>query len=81
MPYPETGAFANVGIVLVYPQVGYFNFMLQDRRYARIAHFFDELEGRVYTDAIRGFGAELRRVQQAVQSRNALPEYVLLAVA
>lgn len=71
MPYAETGEFANVGIVLVCPQTGYFGFKLQDRRYARITGFFGELEGRIYTEAIRGFGTELKRVQQALQGFDA----------
>lgn len=63
MPFTETGEFANVGIVLVCPRTGYFGFQLQDRRYSRITGFFNELQGKIYTEAIRALGSELERIR------------------
>jgi hypothetical protein len=62
MPFVETGEFANVGIVLVCPKSGYFGYQLQTRKYGRITAFFDELQGRIYTESVRAFGQELERI-------------------
>lgn len=67
MPYPESGEFANVGIVLACPAKGYFGYRLETRRYARLTQFFRGLDRRVYLESIRAFGAELQRVQLLVQ--------------
>lgn len=63
LPYQETGEFANIGIVLVCPETGYFDFKLQSRRYRRIADFFAELDSKVYLESIKLFRSELKRVQ------------------
>jgi hypothetical protein len=47
VPYSETGEFANVGVVLICPETGYFGFQLQTRKYARVTAFFDELKSPV----------------------------------
>lgn len=64
VPYPETGEFANVGIVLACPTKGYFNFKLQTRRYRRLTQFFRDLDANVYRRAIHAFSDELLRIQQ-----------------
>jgi hypothetical protein len=66
LPYPETGEFANVGIVLACPATGFFGFRLQRRRYGRITKFFEHLDAKVYTQAIGHFENELARVQTAM---------------
>ena len=63
MPFVETGEFANVGIVLACPRTGFFGYQLQTRKYGRITAFFDELQGRIYTESVRAFGQELERVR------------------
>ena len=63
MPYVETGEFANVGIVLACPATGFFGFKLQDRRYRRVTQFFEHIEARDYTQALRLFRDELNRIQ------------------
>jgi len=67
MPYPETGEFANVGIVLACPETGYFGFKLQTRRYGRITDFFSELDSRVYLESLKLFRSELDRVKSFVR--------------
>ncbi len=47
MPYAETGEFANMGIVLMCPEAGYFDFKLLDR-VTRIKAFFSELDATIY---------------------------------
>lgn len=61
-PYVETGEFANVGVVLICPQTGYFGFKLQTRKYKRVTDFFQELPRNVYLRAMQGFGRELERI-------------------
>lgn len=63
LPYQETGEFANVGIVLVCPETGYFDFKLQTRRHGRITDFFAELDSKVYVESIKLFRSELERIQ------------------
>lgn len=75
MPYPETGEFANAGIVLASPKTGFFDFRLETRRYARITNFFEELDGQLYRDAITNFGAELKRVGR-VLAETSNPEFI-----
>lgn len=62
MPYTETGEFANVGVVLMCAQTGYFGFKLQTRKHKRVTDFFDELPRDVYLRAVQGIGNELKRV-------------------
>lgn len=64
VPYSETGEFANVGVVLVCPESGFFDFRLQTRKYARVTRFFDELSADVYRTSIQVIFGELARVQQ-----------------
>lgn len=63
LPYQETGEFANVGVVLMCPETGYFDFKLQTRRYGRITDFFTELDSKVYQESVKLFRFELQRLQ------------------
>lgn len=65
-PYRETGEFANVGVVLVCPETGFFGFRLQTQRVRRITGFFDELPREVYPRAIKAMQDELQRVASVV---------------
>jgi plasmid stabilization system protein ParE len=62
LPYVETGEFANVGIVLMCPETGYFNFRMLTHT-GRITAFFDELDAGIYRRARDDFRTELKRVQ------------------
>lgn len=65
LPYAETGEFANVGIVLLCPEKGYFGYRLQNtRRTRRVTQFFERLDRSVYTRAMELFQQELQRVSQ-----------------
>lgn len=74
MPYPETGEFANAGIVLACPKTGFFGYRLEKKKYARITDFFSELHGSVYKGAIGNFEAELIRVSQELAAKAPTPE-------
>lgn len=62
LPYPETGEFANVGVVLLCPEAGYFGYRLQTRRIGRITAFFEHVGRATYGRALRLLADELRRV-------------------
>lgn len=64
MPYIETGEFANVGLVMTAPQHGFFDYQLQEKRYARLTGFFKDLKSSTYLSAIRALKEELNRVQE-----------------
>lgn len=61
-PYRETGEFVNVGVVLVCPQVNYFGYLFETRKYKRITDFFPELEVEVFKAGLEGLLKELARV-------------------
>jgi hypothetical protein len=64
LPYAETGEFANVGVVLLCPEQGYFDYRLQNTRHTkRITTFFDRLDRTVYTKSLKFFQEELVRVK------------------
>ncbi|WP_278404604.1 DUF3037 domain-containing protein [Pseudoalteromonas ruthenica] len=64
MPFSETQEFANVGILLVAPKTGYVSYKLAPKSFARITHFFDDLEGNIYRCAMSNFEQELIRVRE-----------------
>lgn len=77
LPYPETGEFANIGIVLCCPSTGFFGFKLQDRRYARITAFFEHLHGRTYLRAAAIIRQELARIEAIITAHaHATPDFV-----
>lgn len=80
-PFVETGEFANVGIVLMAPEAGFFGFRLL-KRYGRITQFFHQLDRKVYLEGrelfeeeLERFAAELRRL--ALDGRKTLPDLPL----
>ncbi|WP_416203741.1 DUF3037 domain-containing protein [Xanthomonas euvesicatoria] len=67
MPYPETGEFANVGVVLACPQMRYLGVRIAPyRRTKRVTDFFEGLQARVYREAIRYIEGDLNRFSNAV---------------
>jgi hypothetical protein len=61
-PYRETGEFVNVGIVLICPQMNYFAYLFEKRKYKRITDFFPELDVEVFKAGMGGLLKELARV-------------------
>lgn len=66
MPFVETGEFANVGIVLMCQEAGYFDFQLLGR-VRRITAFFDQLQPRIYKEARSDLATELRRIKTMME--------------
>ena len=68
LPYAETGEFANVGVVLGCPATGYLDARLMPtKRTGRIAAFFEQLDKRIYRDALNYLDDELERICRAVR--------------
>ena len=67
-PFIETGEFANVGIVMVAPKPLYFGFKLETQRYGRITRFFEELDRKLYTQAIYVLREELERIHGVLKT-------------
>lgn len=61
-PFVETGEFANVGIVMMAPKQRYFGFELELKRFARITHFFNDIDAKLYKKALNNLKDELERV-------------------
>ncbi|MEK8090248.1 DUF3037 domain-containing protein [Thermithiobacillus plumbiphilus] len=61
-PFVETGEFANVGIIMMAPEQRFFEFKLMVQRHARVTHFFEQLEAKVFLAAMRNLQKELNRV-------------------
>jgi hypothetical protein len=60
-PYRETSEFVIVGVVLVCPQVNYFGYLFETRKYKRVTDFFPELDVDVFRAGMSGFLKELAR--------------------
>jgi len=60
-PYPETGEFVNLGIVMLCSN-GQFLECVETRTRKRVTDFFDKLQPGVFTRARQAFLRELRRV-------------------
>ncbi len=67
-PFVETGEFANVGILMMAPKQRYFSFKLETRRHGRITRFFEELEPKLYREALYTLREELRRVHEVLKT-------------
>lgn len=67
-PYVETGEFANVGILMLAPRLGYFGFKLETRYYRRITRFFEELEPKLYRETLQTLREELQRIRQLLKA-------------
>jgi hypothetical protein len=64
LPYAETGEFANVGVVLACPELGFFDALLVDiKRTKRITDFFEGLDARIYREALKYLRQELDRLR------------------
>lgn len=69
LPYAETGEFANVGVVLACPVTGYLDARLMpSRKTGRITGFFDQLDVRVYREAMKYVSEELERIRGVAEA-------------
>lgn len=70
LPYPETGEFVNLGVVVHCVARGYFGLMLETRKQARVTDFFPELDREAFREARRAIAAEMERVKMMIQQSN-----------
>lgn len=68
-PFVETGEFANVGIILISPDHRFFDFKLMYTRHARVTHFFEQLDAKVFKTAIRNLRDELGEVRTLLKQK------------
>lgn len=71
MPYPETGEFANIGVIAAAPRENKFTFYIEKKRTRRLTNFFSNLDARMYKAAIADYEAELVAIADLVD-RNKL---------
>ena len=65
-PHIETEEFANVGIALVAPELGYFDFRIETRRIGRYTSFFDQIDSGLLRSVLKHVARELARVRDLV---------------
>ncbi|RUR51501.1 DUF3037 domain-containing protein [Vreelandella populi] len=68
-PYPETGEFANLGIVMVCNN-GQFLEMIETRTRKRVTNFFDKLDPSIFTSARQAFAKEINRVAELANAHS-----------
>ncbi len=66
-PFVETGEFANAGVLMIAPKQRYFGFLLETKRHGRITRFFDELDAKVYKNALYNLKDELERADDLLK--------------
>lgn len=66
-PYVETGEFANVGVVMICPQLRYFDFRLLRKRYGRVTKFFEELDAQVFRTSIYALRDQLDETRDVLK--------------
>lgn len=66
LPYPESGEFVNVGVVVHSPETGFFDFRLERRKFRRIANFFPELKRDFYRDGMSACFDEMNRIRTEI---------------
>lgn len=66
LPYPETGEFVNLGVVVHCPATGFLGAELEGRKRKRVTDFFPELDHAGFAEARRAIAAELWRLEKLV---------------
>lgn len=61
-PFPETGEFANVGIVLFEKSAGLVAFKLTPKRFKRVSQFFSDMPVHLFAKAIAHLDDELSKL-------------------
>lgn len=66
-PYPETGEFANLGVVMLCSD-GTFLYRVETRQYKRVTQFFSKLDKTVLLNARRSIIDELDRIRDLMKT-------------
>lgn len=76
LPYPETGEFVNLGIVMLCSN-GDFEYKIETKYSARITAFFKEMPRSVLSVSRRAFAEELNRIKEVMESYRGNPRMQL----
>ena len=68
LPQSDSGEFANMGVVVACPALGFFDFRLITR-YRRITQFFEEFNRELFTQVRREVEAELAHLRDHLHQR------------
>jgi hypothetical protein len=68
LPYPETGEFVNLGVVVHCADTGFLGVELERRKLSRVTSFFPELEKDAFKTAQDAIWTELERVRAQMQN-------------
>ncbi|MES2709133.1 MAG: DUF3037 domain-containing protein [Verrucomicrobiota bacterium] len=66
LPYPETGEFVNLGIVVHCPEKGWLDLKLENRKSKRVTDFFPELDRAAFRSMRDSVAGELDRVKKLI---------------
>jgi hypothetical protein len=66
LPYVETEEFANVGVVLIAPEIGFFDFRLETKRISRLIHIFSRADQVAAKKILQATDRELKRIKGSV---------------
>ena len=69
MPHIQTREFANVGIILICPNTGFFDYKLEIE-YQRLSCFFRYFNASVYKQALISFSDELDRIKYSLEKNS-----------
>ncbi|WP_114652201.1 DUF3037 domain-containing protein [Polynucleobacter necessarius] len=76
LPFSETGEFANVGVVMSCPEIGFFDYKVKTKRYGRITDFFEDLDRKIYQESVHSFADELERLKKLTAADSHSPEKI-----
>lgn len=76
-PFPETGEFANVGILALDPDDGGLQYKLVPKRFRRVTQFFNTLEPNTFAAAMSLLQDELERVAPALRGSSMWTKHTL----
>ncbi|MDQ3814925.1 MAG: DUF3037 domain-containing protein, partial [Armatimonadota bacterium] len=61
LPYRDASEFVNIGVALACAPLNFLDFRIEVQRYARVSHFFPELDIIIYRAGLRALRAECDR--------------------
>ena len=75
LPQPDAGEFANIGVVMVCPETGFFGFRLMKKQ-RRVTQFFEEITRDLLFKLRKELDVELKHIQNFAATRHANTELV-----
>jgi hypothetical protein len=69
MPFPETGEFANIGIIAINPKTAEFTYKLEVTKTKRTMEFFQLNDRKLYKDSVARLRTELEAIKEQVKAR------------